>query len=306
LAKYSKSLIDDDVILIVHRPVYLSIILLGMIYALKAIIVSKSGFNYTSNGIYTLLSIIWTVASIRLSNTIIEKAVIRYFDKTGLKKDLLPLIENLIKFMLILACLFGILIIWDIDIRPFIASAGIMSIIIALAAKDTFANFFGGISLFLDKPFKIGDYIELDNGQRGEVVDIGMRSTRIKTRDDILLSIPNSIIGNSLITNESAPIPQFRIRIPIGVAYGSEIDLVEKLLIEIAVANDNVIPDPAPRVRFRKFGESSLDYELLCWAKEPALRGLTVHELNSSIYKKFNETGIKIPYPQRDLHIKND
>jgi small-conductance mechanosensitive channel len=277
-----------------------------MIYALKAIIVSKSGFNYTSNGIYTLLSIIWTVASIRLSNTIIEKAVIRYFDKTGLKKDLLPLIENLIKFMLILACLFGILIIWDIDIRPFIASAGIMSIIIALAAKDTFANFFGGISLFLDKPFKIGDYIELDNGQRGEVVDIGMRSTRIKTRDDILLSIPNSIIGNSLITNESAPIPQFRIRIPIGVAYGSEIDLVEKLLIEIAVANDNVIPDPAPRVRFRKFGESSLDYELLCWAKEPALRGLTVHELNSSIYKKFNETGIKIPYPQRDLHIKND
>jgi len=277
-----------------------------MIYALKAIILSKSGFYYTSNGLYTLLSIIWTIASIRLANTIIEKAVIIYFDKTGLKKDLLPLIENLTKFMLILACLFGILIIWDIDIRPFIASAGIVSIIIALAAKDTFANFFGGISLFLDKPFKIGDYIELDNGQRGEVVDIGMRSTRIKTRDDILLSIPNSIIGNSLITNESAPIEQFRIRIPVGVAYGSDIDIVEKLLIDIAAENGNVIPDPAPRVRFRKFGESSLDFELLCWAKEPSLRGLTVHELNSSIYKKFNETGIIIPYPQRVLHIKKD
>ncbi|MEW6002875.1 MAG: mechanosensitive ion channel domain-containing protein [Nitrospirota bacterium] len=149
----------------------------------------------------------------------------------------------------------------------------------------------------------IGDYIVLNTGERGEVVEIGIRSTRIKTRDDILISIPNSIIANTKIINESAPIPNFRVRIPVGVAYGSDIDVVEKTLIEIASQNENILKEPRPRVRFREFGESSLNFELLCWAKDPALRGLTVHELNKAIYKKFNERGIKIPFPQRDVHI---
>lgn len=166
----------------------------------------------------------------------------------------------------------------------------------AFAAKDTIANFFGGISIFVDRPYKIGDYIVLDKGERGEVVEIGIRSTRIKTRDDILISIPNSIIANTKIINESVPIPKFRVRIPIGVAYGSDIDLVEKTLIEIASENENILQEPEPRVRFREFGESSLNFELLCWAKEPALRGLTV-------YNNFKKKGIKIPFPQRDIHI---
>ena len=157
--------------------------------------------------------------------------------------------------------------------------------------------------MFMDKPFKIGDYVVLDQGERGEVVAIGVRSTRIKTRDDILITIPNSIIANTKVINESAPIPNFRVRIPIGVAYGSDIDVVQKTLLEIAEDNSDVLSDPSPRVRFRQFGDSSLNFELLCWTKEPALRGRTIHELNCTIYKKFNELGIKIPFPQRDLHL---
>jgi small-conductance mechanosensitive channel len=196
-----------------------------------------------------------------------------------------------------------ILSIWQINITPLLASAGIAGIAIAIAAKDTLANFFGGISVFIDRPYKIGDYVDLDSGERGEVVEIGIRSTRMKTRDDILVTIPNSIIANSKIINESAPIPHFRVRIPIGVSYGSDIDLVEKTLLETAADNSNVQTEPAPRVRFREFGDSALLFELLCWAKEPALRGLTIHELNSAIYKNFNESGITIPFPQRDVHL---
>jgi MscS family membrane protein len=157
--------------------------------------------------------------------------------------------------------------------------------------------------VFIDRPYKIGDYVDLDSGERGEIVEIGIRSTRMKTRDDILITIPNSIIANSKIINESAPIPHFRVRIPIGVSYGSDIDLVEKTLLEMAANNTNVQKDPSPRVRFRQFGDSALNFELLCWAKEPALRGQTIHQLNSSIYKKFNEVGITIPFPQRDVHL---
>jgi MscS family membrane protein len=165
------------------------------------------------------------------------------------------------------------------------------------------ANFLGGISVFVDKPFTIGDYIVLDKGERGEVVAIGVRSTRIKTRDDVLITIPNSIVANSKIINESAPMPNFRVRIPVSVAYGSDIDLVQATLLAIAGKNENVLTDPIPNVRFREFGESALNFELLCWISEPAMRGLTVHDLNCAVYRTFSETGITIPFPQRDVHI---
>jgi len=155
----------------------------------------------------------------------------------------------------------------------------------------------------MDRPFKIGDYIVLDQGERGEVVAIGVRSTRIKTRDDVLITIPNSIIANTKIINESAPIPNFRVRIPVSIAYGSDIDAAQGVLLEIAADNERILTDPAPRVRFREFGESSLNFELLGWVGEPALRGLIVHELNCEIYRRFSALNIRIPFPQRDVHI---
>jgi len=118
-----------------------------------------------------------------------------------------------------------------------------------------------------------------------------------------MITVPNSILANIKIINESAPEPKFRVRIPISVAYGSDIRLVERILIETASVNSNITADPEPRVRFRSFGDSSLNFELLCWAKEPSLRGLTVHELNSSIYNSFDKAGVRIPFPQRDVHI---
>ena len=160
--------------------------------------------------------------------------------------------------------------------------------------------------LFRSRPYKIGDYIVLDQGERGAVVEIGIRSTRIKTRDDILISIPNSIIANTKIINESAPHPNFRVRIPASVAYGSDINKVEEILIEIASENENIISDPEPRVRFRQFGDSSLNFELHCWAKEPALRGKTIHEVNRAIYNKFHEAGITIPFPHRTVYLREE
>ncbi len=135
---------------------------------------------------------------------------------------------------------------------------------------------------------------------------IGIRSTRIKTRDDILISIPNSIIANTKIINESAPVPNFRIRIPVSVAYGTDINKVEDILLGIASKNENILITPKPRVRFRTFGESSLNFELLCWAKEPAIRGKTIHEINKEVYNKFNEADITIPFPHRTVYIREE
>ncbi len=301
--RFTKTDIDDRIIDLIHRPIFLTIIIIGVVLAISSLKPAPDVFFYISGIFYSVLTGIWCITIIRISNAVIEHGIRRVSDITGLSNDIIPLVENISKIAIIIAALMVILSLWKVNITPLLASAGIAGAAVAFAAKDTIANFFGGISVFVDKPFTIGDYIVLDKGERGEVVAIGVRSTRIKTRDDIQITVPNSVIANTKIINESAPIPNFRVRIPVAVAYGSDIDIIEKILLDIASANENVLPEPSPRVRFREFGESSLNFELLCWAKEPALRGLTVHQLNTAIYRKFTETGIRIPFPQRDVHL---
>ncbi|VAX34787.1 Potassium efflux system KefA protein / Small-conductance mechanosensitive channel [hydrothermal vent metagenome] len=302
-SSFTKTEIDDIIIDLIHYPIFLTIILIGLINAVLYLNPPQKIIYYSNGLLYTVITLIWTITIIRISRLIVKHTINKVSDVTGLGRDIIPLVENIAKIAIMIASLTVILSYWKINITPVIASAGIAGAAVALAAKDTIANFIGGVSVFIDKPFKIGDYIVLDGGERGEVVAIGLRSTRIKTRDDILIAIPNAIVANTRIINESAPVPRFRVRIPVSVAYGSDIDLVEKTLLDISLENKNVLDSPAPRVRFREFGDSSLRFELLCWAREPAVRGLTIHEINSSIYWKFRETGIKIPFPQRDVHI---
>ena len=228
----------------------------------------------------------------------------RIFART-IDANLVRLIMRLVTLILLFMLLWNTSDYLGMSLTAVFASAGIVGLGIALAARETLANFFGGISIFLDRPFKSGDYVLLDSGERGKVVEVGLRSTLILTRDDIQISIPNSLITNTKIINESAPQSRFRVRIKVGVAYGTDVDQVENILLSIARKKDLVAPVPEPRVRFRNFGDSSLDFELLCWAHRPEDRGLLIHELNHQIYKAFDAANIQIPFPQRDIHLSS-
>ncbi|SVD36121.1 uncharacterized protein METZ01_LOCUS388975, partial [marine metagenome] len=185
------------------------------------------------------------------------------------------------------------------------ASAGVLGIVLGLAAKDTIANLFSGIFIMVDSPYKEGDYINLDSGERGYVMNIGIRSTRIMTRDDIEITIPNSVIANAKIINESGgPHEKERVRLSVGVAYGSDVDLVKNILVDIAKNSELISQKFEPRVRFREFGESSLNFQLLFWIDKPEARGRTLDALNTAIYKEFNNNNIEIPFPQRTVHLK--
>jgi len=251
----------------------------------------------------TFILLIWLVATIRMFNRLADLNLVKILSRGKIGKDLFLLFKNIIRVVVVVAALLWLLAIWEVDLTPLFASAGIAGIAVALAAKDTLANFFGGISIFVDNTFKVGDYIVLDSDERGEVVEIGIRSTRIKTRDDILITIPNAILANSKIINESAPIPRFRIRVPVGVAYGSDLEEVEAVLLAVAADNVNIVKEPAPRVRMRQFGNSSVDFQLLCWVEDPSLRGLEIHNLLKAVYTAFNAKNISIPFPQRDVHL---
>lgn len=303
LAKLSKSEVDDRLLEAVQYPLVFTIIVFGIRVAFDYYTPDESTLQTMRQITTTCIIVFWTVVIFRVIRILISNSIDNIFQITGISRDVVPLAAAVAKFLVFVGALIWILYTWNIDVTPVLASAGILSAIIALAAKDTIANFLGGISIFLDKPYKIGDYIELDQRDRGEVVEIGVRSTRIKTRDDILISIPNSIIANSKIINESAPVKNFRVRIPICVHYGTDIDLIEKELVEIGRENPNILNDPEPRVRFRRFAESWLEFELLCWANEPAQRGLTVHQLNSEIYKRFMARGIQFPFPHLELYM---
>jgi small-conductance mechanosensitive channel len=208
--------------------------------------------------------------------------------------------------LVVALALYFVLLAWNINVTAWMASAGILGLAISFAAKDTLANLFAGVFILADAPYKLGDFIVLESGERGEVTHIGIRSTRMLTRDDVEITVPNSIMGNVKITNEAGgPHEAYRIRIKVGVAYGSDIDKVHAVLLEVAASQPEVRQTPAPRVRFRGFGDSSLDHELLCWVERPVLRGRVAHLLNTEVYKRFLREGIEIPFPQRDVYIKS-
>jgi MscS family membrane protein len=217
-----------------------------------------------------------------------------------------PLFEMGIKVVLFSILVWFFMALWNIDGTAWLASAGVIGIAVGFAAKDTLANLISGVSIIADAPYKLGDYIVLDTGERGVVTELGMRSTRLLTRDDVEVSIPNAVMGNAKITNESGgPAVEHRIRIPIGVAYGTEPASVVEVLEQVARENTLILDHPAPRVRMRAFGESSLDFELMGWIKYPEQRGLARHNLLVEIDSRFREEGILIPFPQRDVHLNS-
>ena len=288
---------DDRILQLLHRPIFYSILFIGFSVAVKTAELPNY-IDYALVGIFkTSTILIWLFVVMKVLILSMEWAS----QKTSnplLQQKTLPLFNNLGKIAIGLFGIYFIFLSWDININGILASAGVLGVVLGLAAKDTVANFFAGIFLMADSPFKEGDYILLDTGERGYVKQMGIRSTRFMTRDDIEITIPNSVIAASKIVNESGgPGETERVRITLHVAYESDIDDVKALLISIALGNENVLKAPEPRVRFREFGDHGLKLQLLFWIHKPEIRGRTVDAVNTEIYKQFSQNNISIPYP---------
>jgi small-conductance mechanosensitive channel len=303
LARKSKFHLDDQILRIMDRPVWITVVLIGALTGVRWISPQPPFTFILVSILKSLLVLIWAAAINRIVLRIADDWIRHWREagRTGI--EVIRLGGNITRIAVLAGAVFLFLSLWRINVTPLLASAGIAGVAVALAAKETLSNFFGGITVLLDRPYKVGDYIVLDTGERGEVAEIGLRSTRITTRDDVQVSIPNSIITNTKVINESAPEPRFRVRIKVGVAYGTDVDQAEEVLLSVAQNNPLVVSDPDPRVRFRAFGDSSLDFELLCWAHKPHDKGRLVHQLNRDIYKAFGQSGIAIPFPQRDVYV---
>lgn len=305
IAERTTTRFDDRLVDLLHRPVFASIALTGLSLAVVRLGLSDDAERINLNIIQTILIWIWVSFGLRFGRLSVELLSHRGKASSFLQPSTRPLIGNALAVVVLLAGAYAILLAWNIDVTGLVASAGIVGLALSFAAQDTLSNLFAGIAILADRPYKIGDYVILDSGERGEVTEIGLRSTRLLTRDDVEITIPNGVMGSAKITNEAGgPARQYRVRIPVGVAYGSDIDRVMETLLAVGHAHPKVADRPEVRARFRRFGDSSLDFELLCWIADPAERGLVTHELNCGVYRAFADAGIQIPFPQRDLYIK--
>ena len=306
LARRTRSDIDDRIVALLHRPVYITVNLLGLLFA--ALIIETNGSSIeaiTKNVFATLIVLIWVTFGLRVVNAILSTVTVATGQRRIVQPATRPLFEVASKLTILALAIYFILVSWGVDPVGWLATAGIAAVAVGLAAQETLGNLFAGISILADAPYKIGDYIVLNRDERGRVTKIGLRSTRILTRDDLEITVPNSVIARSMIVNESSGrwIKQ-RLRIPVGVAYGSDIDLVKRVLMEAAKSEKLVCDSPEPWVQFRAFGDSSLNFEVRCWIDDPATRGRALDAINTTIYKKLAEHGLEIPFPQRDLYIK--
>jgi len=297
--------LDDKIIKTVKNPIFWSVLIYGFYLFVSSILLETGLLKTISNTLLSAIVIVWGQVGFKVSNIIFKEIEIRQGKDTGKFSDAVPFLDNLTKITVLGVIILIILSIWNVNITPVLASAGVLGIAVAFAAKDTISNLFGGISVFFDKPYKIGDYVIIEEKYRGEVTEIGMRSTKIRTRDNILITVPNSVMVTNAVINETGFDPKLRIRIPIGVAYNSDLDNVEYTLIEVMKSHKEVIKDPVPRIRYRRFGDSAIELEALCIIDEPANRGRVMHELIKEIDKAFREEKINIPFPQRDVHIIN-
>ncbi len=297
--------LDDYLVGLLHTPIYTSILLLGFASANLLLSPPTLYLNIIYSLIKSIALITWVIFFLRINRTLLTRLAKNEKRIKIVHQQTLPLFLNLINIVIVVLIVYMIFSAWHIDMTAWLASAGIVGIAVGFAAKDTLANLFSGVFIMADAPYKIGDFIVLDTGDRGEVTHIGIRSTRILTRADVEVTIPNSVMGNTKIINESGGRHEkYRCKITIGVAYGSDIDKVREILLGIARAEDIVCTDPQPQVRFRLFGASSLDFDLMVWINKPVLRGRVVDSLNCEIYRKFIEHDIEIPYSKQDLYIK--
>ncbi|MEO6785697.1 MAG: mechanosensitive ion channel domain-containing protein, partial [Chthoniobacteraceae bacterium] len=227
----------------------------------------------------------------------------RFLSESGIDRALQHTIAQIIGYVTLIVGAAIALQNAGIDLSALALFAGAVGVGLGFGMQDIARNFVSGIIILIERPIQIGDRIEVDK-VAGQVSKIRARSTTVLTNDNIAMIVPNSKFIEQTVTNWSHKDPKVRFRIPIGVAYGSDVEKVRELLLAVAHEHPQALAVPAPTVFFSAFGESSLDFELAVWSEEMSWRPRRFRsDLNFLIERKLREAGIVIPFPQRDVHL---
>jgi len=300
--------LDDRILVRVTPPAGLLVVFAGLYFAVGNLPLPDKVKMAVSGAVFVVNVAIFINIAYRMADEVLNWYAGRVAERTGvgINRQLMPLAQKLVSVFLIGTGLIIILKHFNYDILSLVTALGIGSLAIGMAAKDTLANMISGFTLMIDRPFRIGDRIQLGGGQLGDVEDIGLRSTKIKTADNTLLIIPNAELCNTILVNLAFPDVRGKGRVNLGVAYGSDVEMVKRLLVEIAREVPEVLAEPAPEAYFVSFGESALSMSLFFWVEEYAKVFAVTDKVNSRIIQRFRENNIDIPYPTRTVLMEKE
>ena len=223
--------------------------------------------------------------------------------ESPIDEEVIPYARRLVLVMLGAIALIVLLSHFGVDVTALITSLGIASLAIALAAQNTLSDWITGLVIILDRPFKIGDRVELLSLDTwGDVQDIGLQSTRVRTRDNRMVVVPNSVIGKNLVVNHSDPSTVYRVETHVGVDYGTDLAYARQVMIDAVRAQDWVMKDERIEALFVQFGESSMFFRVRCWIEDYVETRRIMDKLNTCLYDALNEAGISMPDPTRILY----
>lgn len=293
----------DDILVRISKPYILCwSFLLGFYLAGKIAPLNAPSTIFLTKSIITLF-----IATVTLFAAAVATNLTKYFiEKSSLNLPLPSLTENFLRIIII--ALGGLIILSQlgISITPLLTALGVGSLAVALALQDTLTNLFSGFYILANKQIRPGDYIKLDSGHEGHVIDIGWRSIRIKELPNNLIIVPNSKVASAIVTNYNYPVKEMSVVVQAGVSYSSDLEKVEKVTIEVARAvlseHNSGVKDFTPAVRYHTFGDSSINFSVVLRVKEFADQYVIIHEFIKRLHKRYSQEGIDIPFPQRVVH----
>ncbi|MGD9561261.1 MAG: mechanosensitive ion channel family protein [Pyrinomonadaceae bacterium] len=248
--------------------------------------------------------IVLVVALFYISSKLKSVLIGHLLGRTGLDTGAQQAVGTIVRYAILVI---GFLLIFQtvgIDLTTLNVLAGAVGIGIGFGLQNIANNFISGLIIMIERPIKVGDRVEV-NDVDGDVISIGARSTTIQTNDNIAIIVPNSKFISENVTNWSFGSEKVRFKIPVGVAYDSDLDLVSKILLEIAGENEDVLESPPPSIRLVELGSSALQFELRAWSKAKLHRPRAFASgINFEIVRRFRENGIEMPFPQRDINIR--
>jgi small-conductance mechanosensitive channel len=304
LTKKTKTKIDDLIVKSISSIIFYIVIILGFKVGIQHFDFETTVY---SSIVDTLFILVIVTLLLRIITNFSKHWLKEWATKTESTADdrLIPLVAKILKAVTIILGLIFIFDTWHINISPLLATAGIAGIAIGFAVRDSLANILGGIQLVLDKTFKVGDKVELESGEMGEILDIGIRSTKLRTYDNEVIYIPNGSLANTKIKNFTVPDLSVRVNVNFGVEYGSDPDRVRTVVLETVKKIDTVIDNPEPVVQFLNMSDFSLDFVARVWVNSWTEAYSTKLTVTDEIYKALNKAKIGIPFPTRTVYTKN-
>ncbi len=306
----TKTDLDDKIVLSFKRHSKNIIIFLTLYYVLR---INSGYFSAEINTVFDdIFYIIFFIIVMSMVFFTVSITIDWYMSILGRKSDqnvvteFGPLIQRLIKILVIIIGATIVLEHFNVDIKGLIVSLGVGSLALAFAAQDTLGNMIAGFVIMIDRPFRKGDRIRLESGELGDVYDIGLRSIKIIDFENTIHIIPNKEIANKKVINYSYPDKTIRVKINVGVAYGSDVEQVKKILIDQFISHSEILDDPEPTAYFINMGDSSLDFMVVGRVEVYTNQWRISEEIRIKIYNALVEAGVDIPFPHRTIHISDD